>query len=69
MDQAFIPAVTALIVALSGLATAIVTLIKVLQHGVLLTETRNAVNGQAAKLDASIGVMQVENAKRAGTST
>ena len=69
MDQAFIPAVTALIVALSGLATAIVTLIKVLQHGVILTETRNAVNGQAAKLDASIGVMQVENAKRAGTST
>ena len=69
MDQAFIPAVTALIVALSGLATAIVTLIKVLQHGVLLTETRNAVNGQAAKLDASIGVMQVENAKRSANPT
>ena len=65
MDQAFIPAITALVVALAGLLTTIATLVKVLQHGVILTDTRNAVNGQAEKLDASIGVMQVENAKRA----
>lgn len=69
MDQALIPAITALVVALAGLLTTIATLVKVLQHGVILTETRNAVDGQAARLDTSIGIMQSENAKRAGTPT
>lgn len=69
MDQSFIPAVTSLVVAVAGLITTIITLIKVLQHGTAIEATRQAVNGQVEKLDSSIRVMQSENTKRAGTPT
>ena len=69
MDQALVPAITALVVALAGLLTTIATLVKVLQHGTILVQTKDAVDGQAARLDASIGVMQVENAKRSVNPT
>ena len=69
MDQALIPAMTALIVALATLMTAVATLAQVLKHGAMIEDTRNAVNGQAAKLDAAVGTMQAENAKRAAESS
>ena len=69
MDQALIPAITALVVAIAGLLTTVATLVKVLQHGVILTATREAVDGQADRLDASIGVMQQENSKRSSNPT
>jgi hypothetical protein len=69
MDQAFIPAITALVVAVAGLLTTVVTLINVLKHGAAIEATRQAVNGQSAQLDASIKVMESENTKRAGTPT
>jgi hypothetical protein len=69
MSQELVTAITALVVAIGGLLTTVVTLIKVLQHGTILTDTRAAVNGQASELHAAIGTMQVENAKRAAEST
>ena len=68
MDQALIPAITALVVAIAGLLTTVRLLVVVLQHGAILTETRAAVNGQADQLNKAIGTMQVENAKRAQES-
>jgi hypothetical protein len=59
-----------LITAIVALITAITTLIKVLQHGQVLTDTRDAVNGQAKQLDIiAIGTAKsAESLDRSATS-
>jgi hypothetical protein len=69
MAPELITAITALVVAIGGLLTTVVTLVNVLRHGTAIEATRQAVNGQANELHAAIGTMQVENAKRAAESS
>ena len=59
-----------LITAIVSLLTALTTLIKVLQHGQVLMDTRDAVNGKAKQLDiiATGTAMSAESLDRSATS-
>ena len=69
MSPELVTSITALVVAIGGVLTTVVTLVNVLRHGTAIEATRQAVNGQADQLNKAVGTLQAENAKRAADSS
>jgi hypothetical protein len=69
MSPELVTSITALVVAIGGVLTTVVTLVNVLRHGTAIEATRQAVNGQANQLDKAVATMKTENEKRAAGST